>query len=87
MCTMISARLPITGSARSAEGWTDVAEAEISYDHATHLWSEHALRIDFVQQPGSIADRVAVELDLASGRSLVRRLEQIIAAAERSDAE
>lgn len=84
MCTMIAARVPVAGSARSAEGWTKVAEATISYDHATHVWSEHALRIDFFERGAPSAQRVAIELDLASGRSLIRRLEEVIAAAEQS---
>ena len=85
MCTMISARVPVAGSARSAGGWTDVAEATLSYDHATHVWSDHALRIDFVPRGAPATDRVAIELDLASGRSLVSRLQEIIAAAERTE--
>lgn len=87
MCTMISARLPIAGSARSAAVWTHVVEATLSYDHATHVWSEHALRIDFVPPDAPGADGVAIELDLASARSLVRRLQEIVAAAERTEAE
>lgn len=86
MCTMIGTRMPVRGSARSSTGWSAVSEATISYDHATHLWSEHALRIDFVRPSTSSEDRVAVELDLESGRSLLRRLQEVIAAAERAEA-
>lgn len=82
---MISARLPIAGSARSAEVWTSVVEATLSYDHATHVWSEHALRIDLVPRDAPGAAGVAIELDLTSGRSLVRSLQEIIAAAERAE--
>ncbi len=86
MCTMIGARVPVRGTARSSTGWSAVSEATISYDHATHLWSEHALRIDLVPGAGLDGDRVAVELDLASGRALLARLAEVIAAAERAEA-
>lgn len=86
MCTMIGARLPVRGSARSSRGWSAVSEATISYDHATHLWSEHALRIDLVRAGDADGDRVAVELDLASGRALLARLAEVVAAAERAEA-
>ena len=82
MCTNISAKTPVTGSAKTARGWMSVSEASMSFDHATHLWTEHALRMDFVGT--SDADRVAVELDLASARALLGRLEEVIDAAERS---
>src|SRR5256885_16600445 len=36
----------------------------IWFDHATHAWLDHALRIDFI---GGV-DRAAVELDLDSAR-------------------
>ena len=84
MCTMIAATARVTGSAKSTHGWVGVDEATISYDHATHLWSEHALRLDLVRAGAPSDERVAIELDLASGRALLARLQEVIAAAERS---
>ena len=82
MCTNIATKTPVTGSAKTARGWSRVNEATMSFDHATHLWTEHALRMDFV---GTIdADRVAVELDLESAKALLGQLGEIIDAAERS---
>lgn len=82
MCTNIATKTAVTGSAKTARGWSRLNEATMSFDHATHLWTEHALRIDFVGT--SDADRVAVELDLESARALLARLEEVIGAAERS---
>ena len=82
MCTNISAKTPVTGSAKTARGWMSVSEATMSFDHATHLWTEHALRMDFVGT--SDGERVGVELDLASARALLARLAMVIAAAEAS---
>ena len=80
MCTNIATTTRISGSAKSASGWIAVDEATIGFDHATHLWTEHALRIDFASHAG----RVAVELDLASARALRDHLQEVIAQAEAS---
>jgi hypothetical protein len=82
MCTMIATRLHITASAKGPRGWVQVDEADIGYDHATRLWSEHALRIDLRSTAAPDADHVAIELDLASAKALHARLAEVIAAAE-----
>ena len=82
MCTNIATKTTVTGSAKTALGWISVSEATMSFDHATHVWTEHALRMDFVGT--SDADRMAVELDLKSARALLERLEEVVDAAERS---
>lgn len=82
MCTNIATKTPVTGSAKTVRGWSRVNEATLSFDHATHLWTEHALRMDFVGSGDS--DRVAVELDLGSAKALLGRLAEIVDAAERS---
>jgi hypothetical protein len=79
MCTNIATTTRIIGSAKTGTGWAGVTEATVGYDHATHLWTEHALRIDFVGE-----DRAAVELDLASARALRDTISEVIAQAEGS---
>ena len=80
MCTNIATTARIAGSAKTAAGWIKVDEASIGFDHATHAWLDHALRIDFIGD----SDRAAVELDLASARALRERLDDVITAAEAS---
>ena len=82
MCTNIATKTRVTGAAKTPSGWISVTEATVGFDHATHAWMEHALRIDFV---GS--DSAAVELDLASARSLRDRLDQVITEAEAAGVE
>ena len=84
MCTNIVAKTAVTGSAKNGDGWARIDEAIVGYDHATHAWVEHTLRLDFWDTRRPDADHVAVELDLASGRELLRRLQEVIGAAERS---
>ena len=83
MCTNIATTTKITGSAKNGDGWARVDEATIGYDHATHAWVEHALRLDFWDTRRPDAEHIAVEVDLASGRELLRRLGEVIDAAER----
>lgn len=81
MCTNIATKTRIAGSAKTAGGWVAVDEALVGFDHATHAWLEHAVRLDFTNANGESA---AVEMDLASGKALLARLQDVIAAAERS---
>ncbi len=84
MCTMIQMKAPVTGSGKGPQGWFAVTQANVGYDHATHFQLEHALLLDFVNPDLGTAARVAVELDLDSGRALVEQLQAAIAAAEAS---
>ncbi len=84
MCTNIATKTRIAGSAKTAAGWVAVDEALVGFDHATHAWVEHAVRIDFTNANGESA---AVELDLPSGKALLASLREVIAAADASDLE
>lgn len=84
MCTMISASAPITGSAKGPAGWFNLSQANVGYDHATHGQFDHAVLLDFVNPDLGASARVAVELDIASGRALIQQLQAAIEAAEQS---
>src|SRR3954468_13373205 len=85
MCTNIATKTRVTGSATTVAGWSNVDEATIGFDHATHLWTDHAVRFDFTRS--GTADRVAIELDLPSAKALLRELQDVVGAAERSGVE
>ncbi|MEX1022844.1 MAG: DUF6295 family protein, partial [Dehalococcoidia bacterium] len=70
MCTYVVEKTAIEGSARGAEGWFQVKEANVSYDHPFHHPVEHALNIDFTNEADGPAARVGVELTAASARLL-----------------
>jgi hypothetical protein len=61
-----------------------VTQATVGFDHATHSGSEHALLLDFANYDLGTDARVALEMDLASGRALLDQLRQAIDAAEAS---
>ena len=82
MCTSISRTAPISGVGKGPKGWFPVVQATVAFDHATHSAAEHALLLDFADYDSGTDARVALELDLASGRVLLEQLRAAIAAAE-----
>ena len=84
MCTMISMSAPIDGSGKGPDGWFSVSQANVGYDHATHARFEHALLLDFVNPALGPSARVAVEMNIASGKALLAKLQAAIEAAEQS---
>ena len=84
MCTNIAMNAEITGMGKGEKGWFRVNQAVVGFDHTTHFENEHALLLDFVNYEIGTDARIAVELDIASGRALIAKLQEAIEAAERS---
>ena len=82
MCTSISDTRGIRGAGKGATGWFAINQATVAFDHATHTGAEHALLLDFANYDLGPAARVALELDLASGRALLEQLQSAIEAAD-----
>lgn len=81
MCTMIVSTMPVVGTGKGPDGWINVTRASVGYDHPSAFTDDHAILIDFTSER-SVGQRVAVELDLASGRALLDMLRKTIEAAE-----
>ncbi|HLI14684.1 MAG TPA: DUF6295 family protein [Acidimicrobiales bacterium] len=86
MCTMIAMTTAVSGAGKGANGWFPLSQATVGYDHATHGAGEHALLIDFANYGLGVEARVAVELDLPSGKALLDQLRAAIEAAEAVEA-
>jgi len=84
MCTMIAMNADITGMGKGEKGWFRVNQAVVGFDHTTHFENEHALLLDFVNYDLGTDARVALELDIESGKALVAKLQEAIDAAEHS---
>lgn len=84
MCTMIAITKDVHGVGKGERGWFPITQATVGYDHATHSSQEHALLLDFVNYEIGTDARVALELDLDSGRQLLAQLQDAITAAEAS---
>ena len=84
MCTYICNTTAVTGAGKGAEGWFRVTEATVAFDHPTFASADHALLIDFTRSEDGLSSRVALELDIESGRALLQTLGETIRAAELS---
>jgi hypothetical protein len=81
---MIAVSAPVRGTGKGAAGWFPLTQVNVGYDHATHGDDEHALLVDFVNPSMGLSARVAVELDIASGKALIEQLQAAIEQAEAS---
>jgi hypothetical protein len=79
---MIVHQAKIDGSGKGANGWFDVGQVNVSYDHPFHVRLEHALNIDFVNEGEGTGARVAVELSAEAARKLVETISAVLAQAE-----
>ena len=82
MCTMIVQKVPLKGFGKGADGWFDMSQANVSWDHPFHAPQEHALNIDFVNAAQGPSARVAVELSVEGARQLVQTIQAVLAEAE-----
>ena len=82
MCTSIVEIVGAEGAGKGGDGWFDVTQAVVSYDHPHHALLEDAITIDFLNAALGPAARVAVELTLQSAKALSGALARAIAAAE-----
>ena len=81
---MIAVTRNMTGSGKGPGGWFPITQATVGYDHAAHSADEHALLLDFVNYGIGTDARVAIELDIESGRALIAQLQSAIEQAESS---
>jgi len=82
MCTSIVEIAGAQGSGKGVDGWFDLTNAVVSYDHPHHALLEEAITIDFVNPALGPGARVAVEITLESAKALSAALAKAIAAAE-----
>jgi hypothetical protein len=82
LCTYITEKTEITGSAKGPHGWFSLTGANVYFDHPYHAPFEHSLNIDFVNEAQGPAARVAVELSAESARALVQTILAALAAGD-----
>ena len=82
MCTSIVEIVSASGAGKGGDGWFDLTNSVVSYDHPHHALLEEAITIDFVNSTLGPAARVAVELTLESAKALSGALIRAIEAAE-----
>ena len=86
MCTYITEKTEIFGSAKGAAGWMNVDTATVYFDHPYHAPLDHSLNIDFVNEAEGAPTRVALELSAESARALVDKILSALAQGEEAHA-
>lgn len=81
MCSYVVEKTPVKGSAKGPNGWFNLSDACVSFDHPYFASLEHALTIDFIDEAAGPQARVAVELSEKSARDLIRCIEAALAPA------
>ena len=83
MCTNVTIRNTVEGSAKGPRGWARIDTSTVSFDHPDHASFDHTLNIDFTDESAGAPSRVAVELSAASARALVADIIAALAQGER----
>lgn len=82
MCTYLTERLAVEGSAKSGDRWSGVSSATVYFDHPVHAYAEHSVNLDFFDdRDGAPARRVAVELTPSAARELAAAIGRVLASA------
>jgi hypothetical protein len=82
MCNWITYKTAARGVGRGASGWFDVTQVNVSFDHPSRAWDDHALLLDFVNEAQGPGARIAVEVDAESGRALAEAIMKALDAGE-----
>jgi hypothetical protein len=82
MCSWIVETAEMKGVAKGADGWIDLKQANVYFDHPYKAPMDHALIIDFVRDPDRPNGRVAVEISADSARRLVASINAALSTGE-----
>ncbi len=74
MCTYLTTTEQVEGTGLGARGWFPITQAVVYFDHPQEAKVEHALCIDFRAGGGDPSERVSVELDAHSARTLAESI-------------
>jgi carboxymethylenebutenolidase len=78
MCTYITNKVAIEGSAKGSNGWFKANDGSVYFDHPQHAQAEHTLNIDFLNPSLGPSARVAVELTAESAYALAQTIMQTL---------
>lgn len=70
MCTYLTERLSVRGSAKGTPAWLRITHATVYWDHPQHALAEHTLNVDLLDPEQGPSARIAVELTEESARAL-----------------
>ena len=78
MCTYVTEKVPLTGSAKSGGEWLNVTEAAVYFDHPVHTLATHTLNIDLRRPVAGPSARVGIELTAETARALAESILSVL---------
>ncbi len=82
MCSYITEKPVLVGSAKGGADWFRIQAASVYFDHPQHALDDHTLNVDLLgERPDQ---RLALELSAEAARALVTSIEAALAAGEAS---
>ena len=75
MCTYVTVKAPVSGSAKGPQGWFRLSHATVYVDHPYFTPLDHTVNIDLIDETAGPSARVAVELSPDSARALIAGIE------------
>jgi hypothetical protein len=81
VCTHLTHRADMAGSAKGPNGWFALTQANVYVDHPFDAPYDHTLNIDFADPAKGPAARVAVELTEEAALALVDAIKGALASA------
>jgi hypothetical protein len=81
MCTYVTEKIEIDGSAKGPTGWFTVTHATVYVDHPQHAPYEHTVNIDWISPTAGPGARVAVELTEEAALALIAAIQAALASA------
>lgn len=82
MCSWIVETAEMSGMAKGPDGWINLKQANVYFDHPYKAPMDHALIIDFVKNPERPDGRVAVEISAESAKRLVESINRALTTGE-----
>lgn len=79
MCSYVTEKTAVAGSAKGPKGWFTLSTAVVSLDHPCFTPLERTLNIDFRDDASGPEARVAIELSPESARALITCIEAALA--------
>jgi hypothetical protein len=81
MCTYLTEKINVAGSAKGARGWFRAALATVYVDHPVHAPYGHTVNIDVLNPALGPSARVALELTEETALALADAIHRAIASA------
>lgn len=81
MCTYLTEKIAVDGSAKGARGWFSASEAIVYVDHPVHAQYGHTVNIDVLNPALGPSARAALELTEETALALADAIHQAIGSA------